>query len=272
MIQISCPSCQRKLKLADNLQGKQIRCPACQNVFRVQAPDAEVAELAPQPVPPRPAARPPAPPRQPAVEEQLEMLEEAPARPAARPGPRRQAPAEVDYEELAEAEPDLRQGRRTAKRGALWLQLGFLFALIPYVIFAVMFFGLSAGWPGPGGRGAASSDAQQYGTALVLGMSVLYFIPVVFVAVAATMLANLKVRGLVITGCVFSFIVALQLLVYTIIWVGAFVQTSRYGTGMMILIPLLIAFTSFVGFVLNIVGGILGLITLRKPPVRAAYR
>jgi hypothetical protein len=40
----------------------------------------------------------------------------------------------------------------------------------------------------------------------------------------------------------------------------------------MILMPLLIAVTALIGLVFSILGGILGLITLGKPEVKAAYR
>ncbi len=201
------------------------------------------------------------------------MEEEPRPRPAARPAPRRRVEPEeeMEYADMPEAGLDLRQGRRTAKRGALWLQLAFLFALIPYVIFAVMFFAVIS--DGAGGRGgAAVSSERQFATGLVIGMSALYLIPVIFIAVGATVLANLKARGLVITACILCFIVAVQLLVYTIIWIGVFAQTARYSTGMAVMMPLLVAATSFLGFVLTIVGGILGLVTASRAAVKAAFR
>src|SRR5262249_44116855 len=32
-IQISCPSCQRQLRVPDNLMGQMVKCPSCQNTF-----------------------------------------------------------------------------------------------------------------------------------------------------------------------------------------------------------------------------------------------
>jgi Zn-finger nucleic acid-binding protein len=34
-ISTACPSCQQRLKLADTLVGKRVRCPKCQQVFLV---------------------------------------------------------------------------------------------------------------------------------------------------------------------------------------------------------------------------------------------
>jgi hypothetical protein len=268
----TCPSCQKKLKLDDNLQGKQVRCPVCKNVFRVEAPAPEITAVEPipeavQPRPaPRPAARAAPPPPIPA-QDPFEMLEGAPARPAAR---RHGEPEPAsDFEELAEASADLGRARRVAKRGASWLQMAFVFALIPYVIFAVFFFGLSSG--GSGGRGGDSQE-QRYGTALVLLMSVVYLVPVAFLAVGASLLANVKGRGLVITACILSFVVAPQLLIYAGIWGVAFLAALEFSTGIMILVPLLLALTCILGLAFSIIGGIRGLLTLGKPEVKAAYR
>jgi hypothetical protein len=107
---------------------------------------------------------------------------------------------------------------------------------------------------------------------LVLAMSVVYLVPVVFVAIGATLLANLKSRGLIITACIMAFLVVPQLLAYTAIWFLAYRELSHYQVGMAVLMPLLIAVTSFIGVVFSILGGIFGLLTLGKPAVRAAYR
>lgn len=63
---IACPSCQRKLRLTDNMLGRQIRCPACSTTFPATGVPAE-------------------PPAVPAAEEQSAVGPEAvgtlPARP-----------------------------------------------------------------------------------------------------------------------------------------------------------------------------------------------
>jgi predicted Zn finger-like uncharacterized protein len=40
---IQCPDCGKSLKVSDNVAGKRVRCPGCQNPF--VAPDAPVVEL-----------------------------------------------------------------------------------------------------------------------------------------------------------------------------------------------------------------------------------
>ena len=32
-IQIACPTCQRQLRVPDNLIGEMVKCPSCQNTF-----------------------------------------------------------------------------------------------------------------------------------------------------------------------------------------------------------------------------------------------
>ena len=63
-VQIACPKCQKKLKIEDNLLGKNIKCPACAAVFAVKAPASSTTAAAPPPArtdpePPRKAAPPP---------------------------------------------------------------------------------------------------------------------------------------------------------------------------------------------------------------------
>jgi len=43
-IQISCPSCQKQLRVPDNLVGKSVKCPSCQTSFEAVAEQAPAAE------------------------------------------------------------------------------------------------------------------------------------------------------------------------------------------------------------------------------------
>jgi hypothetical protein len=62
---IRCPSCDRALRLPDDLVGSKVRCPDCQTAFTAEAPD-EAPEPAPAPRPgpvtDRPSRRPKPPP------------------------------------------------------------------------------------------------------------------------------------------------------------------------------------------------------------------
>jgi predicted Zn finger-like uncharacterized protein len=46
---VSCPHCQRQLNVPDNLLGKNVKCPSCQNTFTASA-------AGPAPEPPAPSA------------------------------------------------------------------------------------------------------------------------------------------------------------------------------------------------------------------------
>jgi predicted Zn finger-like uncharacterized protein len=47
---ISCPHCQSRMRTPDDAVGKDVRCPGCQQVFRVEG-DANVAPRRPGPAP-----------------------------------------------------------------------------------------------------------------------------------------------------------------------------------------------------------------------------
>ena len=268
----TCPSCQKKLKLADNLQGKQVRCPACQQVFRVAAPPPAVAEveIVPEPVQPRPAPRPvprPAPPPPP-TDDPFAMTDEPPARVAPRAGARRRAEPEPesDFEELAEAGADLEKGRRLARRGAGSLLFAVIIDVIAWVLFVVLLVTT--------GAGGAMSERARVGMWVIVVLSFLYFLPIIFMAVAAALLSNLRGRGMVITGCIMAFIAAVELLPYAGLW-GLVVASGISGPGVrfdLLLLPLLLLIACVLGLVGSISAGIRGLVTLGKPAVKAAYR
>ena len=62
---ISCPSCQRTLRVPESLLGQAVKCPSCATNFT--APDNIEEEAAPRPpaAPERPSRRPAAPPPEP---------------------------------------------------------------------------------------------------------------------------------------------------------------------------------------------------------------
>jgi phage FluMu protein Com len=63
-VKVQCPQCSKTLQIQDANVGKQVRCPACKNVFRAEPPEdavmpaSEVEEVAPAPVRRRPAPPP----------------------------------------------------------------------------------------------------------------------------------------------------------------------------------------------------------------------
>jgi len=49
---VDCPACQRKLRLPDELAGRQVKCPTCGEVFQGNsAPPLPASQVAPPPVP-----------------------------------------------------------------------------------------------------------------------------------------------------------------------------------------------------------------------------
>lgn len=70
---IDCPSCGRKLRVADDLQSLKAKCPTCQSTFALPAAEEQV---------PVPAAVPPVP-----VERVIELSLDGPSEPAAKPIP-----------------------------------------------------------------------------------------------------------------------------------------------------------------------------------------
>jgi predicted Zn finger-like uncharacterized protein len=101
---ISCPSCQKQLKVPDELIGKAVKCPGCKQTFTAQAGGMpEAAEEAVQ----EPPRRRPAPPP--------EDEEEAPRRPARR---------------AAEDEEEERPSRRRRGGGALQPHRGVMILIL----------------------------------------------------------------------------------------------------------------------------------------------
>ncbi len=82
---ISCPECAKKLKVAETVLGKKVRCPGCSATFQAQENDASPAPI--EPVAPRQAPR-----REDADEDRLSSAPAAP-RVASRP---RLAPDDED--------------------------------------------------------------------------------------------------------------------------------------------------------------------------------
>jgi predicted Zn finger-like uncharacterized protein len=54
-ITVFCPNCQARMRAPDNAVGKQVRCPSCERLFRVEQPVAEES-VVPPPTAPPPAA------------------------------------------------------------------------------------------------------------------------------------------------------------------------------------------------------------------------
>ena len=51
-IVVHCPSCERRLRVPDNLLGAKVKCPTCGTVFLGEAAEVPPAPVAEQTVPP----------------------------------------------------------------------------------------------------------------------------------------------------------------------------------------------------------------------------
>lgn len=80
-----CPSCDRKLRVPDNLLGTRVKCPGCQTVFTAE--DQGEGSAAQPPAAPAPRERPPERPREPVTD----RPSEARRRPALTPPPEEDA-------------------------------------------------------------------------------------------------------------------------------------------------------------------------------------
>src|SRR5712692_6930171 len=82
---IACPTCQQKVRIGENLLGKQVKCPQCKNPFTAVDPNAVAAPtweaVTSQP---EPDYGPP-PPAEPPRRDDFNYDEDVPARPSGAP-------------------------------------------------------------------------------------------------------------------------------------------------------------------------------------------
>ena len=150
-----CPLCQRQVRVPENLLGRKVRCPACQQTFVASAEGGAA--------PSRPAAQPPP-----------EQYKEAPRRRAARreEPTYEEVPEEEDEEEprprrlrsqaqIYEDEEEYERPRRTAGRRADWAKVrtGVTLVLVS-VILAILLIPIAIVIMIVAGGGAAAA-AQQ---------------------------------------------------------------------------------------------------------------
>ena len=98
---IQCTSCNKKLRVPDNLIGKKVKCPACGSTF-MAAMEEEELPTAPLIEEPRPASRRPAPPP---PDPGYEVISEEPRRRKAPP----EEDDETEFEEKRTARPRARK-------------------------------------------------------------------------------------------------------------------------------------------------------------------
>lgn len=118
---ISCPSCQRTLRVPESLLGQAVKCPSCAHNFT--APEQAEDEPPPRPASERPSRRPAPPPE--------DDYEEAP-----RPSKRRSR--DEDYDDDSDDRPRRSRRREEEKPGkvqaiAIMILIGGIIACIKFV-------------------------------------------------------------------------------------------------------------------------------------------
>jgi predicted Zn finger-like uncharacterized protein len=132
---ISCPSCQRTLRVPESLLGQAVKCPGCSHTFT--APES-IEEEAPRRVaataPERPSRRPAAPPPEDELDEE--------------PRPSKRRPRDDDHEDDYDDAPRRRSSEKPGKVQAISVMtlVGGILATLAAVILMVTIYGLC--WPG----------------------------------------------------------------------------------------------------------------------------
>ena len=169
---ITCPQCQRKLRLDETSLGQTVQCPSCQNTFLAERPTAVAPSPPPRPIDDEPSYR---------------RDEPLPRRYDADYGrPRRRYDDDEDYPRPArryyDEYPKAHRGTAVQVLGILALVfvfcqpvVGLVLAIISVSLGAVDLAAMNRGEMDPSGRG-------QTKTGLICGIIALVMVPVALVA------------------------------------------------------------------------------------------
>ncbi len=246
MPQVNCPSCSRALNVPDSMVGQQVRCPLCNHVFQASG----------QPAPPSsPGYTPPAERPPPAGDDYNRPGGWAPPR-----APARSRPYD-DYDDRGyggDVPPPLTADRPAG--AAVWLIVAGVLDLLVLVAFFVFLFTVDNRPP----------PAAAFMIMAVMAL-VFYVVPIVFFFVAAAVMRSPRGDGLIITGSVMAFIIALELLILVVIFgIGMMVELSSPWRRMPAMVPV-IFILSIAGLALTITAGVRALIALQRPRPRSGY-
>jgi uncharacterized Zn finger protein (UPF0148 family) len=240
VLQTHCPACGRALSLPENMLGQQVRCPICNHVF----PAAE------QTGPPPAAVQPQAAPSAPRFDRE-------------EPPPRPRTPARPEaYEEYGE-EGYGRRARYAARAraaAAVWMLVAGILDLLVLLVFYVFIFTVDGRPPHP-----------RELLIFSFGALVFYIVPLVFMFIAAGVMRTARGSGLIITGSVMSFIIALELLILAgIFGIGIMITlTDRYGRERMPFAVPIVFVLALAGLILSMVAGVKALIAVSRDQPRS---
>jgi hypothetical protein len=219
--------------------GQQVRCPICNHVF----PAAEQAAPPPAAVQANPA---PAAPRF--------DREEPPPHPRA---PTRSGAYDEYGEESYRGRSRYASRARTA--ATVWMLLAGIFDLLALLVFYVFIFTVDRRPP-----------PAEVVLILSFGALVFYIVPLVFLFVAAGVMRTVRGNGLIITGSVMAFIIALELLILAgIFGIGIMITlTERYGRERMPFAVPFVFVLALAGLILSLVAGVKALIAVSRDQPR----
>jgi hypothetical protein len=178
-----CPSCQRQLRLPENATGKQVQCPACQNVFTAGDEHARQQIRVP---PPR--SLPVAPPPDDSLEEEA-------------PRPRRIRRDDDDADFLARR--DDYAARQRVQGAAVWFFVAAGITMVVFVINFTMAVSQGAFQDNFMGDREAALAGMICG---ILGCGGVILTGNVLIIVAGLQLRSFGIKGWVITGIVLAFL------------------------------------------------------------------
>ncbi|MCI0463784.1 MAG: hypothetical protein L0Z62_43170 [Gemmataceae bacterium] len=245
MPQVNCPSCSRALNVPDTMLGQQVRCPLCNHVFQASG----------QPGPASSPGYAPPPERQPAPPDDYNRPGGwAPPRPPSRSRP----PDDYNDRGYEDMPPPLTANRPPG--AAIWLVIAGVLDLLVLIAFFAFIFTVDNRPP----------PASVFMIIVVMAL-VFYVAPIVFFFVAAAVMRSPRGDGLIITGSVMTFIVALELLIMVVIFgIGMMVELSSPWRRMSPMVPI-IFILSIAGLALTITAGVRALLALQPPRPRSGY-
>ena len=270
-MQITCPKCQRQLRVADTAAGKLVRCPGCSGTFQAVDTVEEYVQA-------KPPQRPAAPPRVEEAPRPRRRLEEEDDddRPRRRrdededdrPRSRRRHYDDEDDEEFVQGYTTSRkEARRRGKSAGVWFIIAGIAILATVAINLIVNLSFSSNFGGPPGFGGAYLAGKIAG---VIGCGAVAVLGAVFHFLAAARMKSLSGRGQVITAIVFGFVFGVIFGIISIFNIVALVAL-RVGGSLMVLIFLQMVLGATTSF-FNLFAAIKGIVVLNNPAVSRAFR
>jgi predicted Zn finger-like uncharacterized protein len=257
---IACPHCQAKLNLPENVEGKQVRCPNCRQVFRA---DKEVLQESVQAGMPEPAPAPTAVTPKPRDNQEERSR---PKRYADYDEDRDYRRADIyeddhfDRREVKKDVEEIAENARAIARPAGYVMLGaFAFTAINIAGNGVLTMLTEME------MGAMPGEVLALGLICSVGF---YSLPLVFMMLGGRGLLTLGSRGMIVTAIVMNFIL------FFLLGGGAALNLGVLAMGelpvpLSLVVPTVVM--NSISSVLNLAAAVMAIRVLRDPDVSEAY-